>query len=56
MTPPQLQKMQRYCLQHLFFSDGWLMVYAAREWLDSGRLQPPSPEQRASLTTLLLTP
>jgi hypothetical protein len=53
-TPAHLQKMQRYGLQFVFFSDGWFLLHCLKFLVDSGKLRMPTTEQKKSLTTLLL--
>lgn len=53
-TPAHLQKMKRYGLQFVFFSDGWFLLHCLKFLVDSGKLKLPTAEQKKSLTTLLL--
>ncbi len=53
-TPKHLHKMRMYGLQYLFFSDGWFLLYCIEVLLETGKLQPPTEEQKKSLSTLLI--
>ena len=52
-TPKHLYKAQMYGLQHIFFSDGWFILYCLKELVNNGKLKLPTEEQRKSLTTLI---
>lgn len=52
--PKQVQKMMAYGLQHIFYSDGWFLLYTIKELLENGRLQLPTEKQRQSLSTLIM--
>lgn len=53
-TPKHLHRMQQYGLQFLFFSDGWFILHCLKELVNSGKLQPPSEEQKLALSRLIL--
>lgn len=53
-TPKQLQIMQKYSLQYIFYSDGWFLLHCIKALLKSGKLKEPTEEQRKSLTTLII--
>ncbi|MDC7233341.1 MAG: sigma-70 family RNA polymerase sigma factor [Spirochaetales bacterium] len=53
-TPPHLRKIRRYELQHLYSSNGLLLMYCLRELEKSGRLKSPKPEQKEALSSLLI--
>lgn len=52
--PKQVQKMQAYGMQYIFYSDGWFLLYTVKELLENGRLKLPTEEQRLSLSTLIM--
>ena len=52
-TPKHLHKTQMYGIQHIFFSDGWFILYCLKELVNNGKLKLPTEEQRKSLTTLI---
>ena len=54
-TPRHLQKMRGYDLQYLCFADGWFLLYCLKELVNNGKLLPPTEEQKASLSTLIIT-
>ena len=53
-TPKHLHKMQKYGLQYIFFSDGWFILHCIKELVNSGKLKPPTEEQKKSLTTVII--
>ena len=54
-TPSHLYNAQMYGLQHIFFSDGWFILYCLKELVGNGRLIPPTEEQKRSLTALIIS-
>lgn len=52
--PKHLRKMRAYGLQYIFYSDGWFLLYCAKELVKSGKLRVPSEEQKMALTTLVI--
>lgn len=52
--PPHLQKQRCYHLQHMFYSDGWFMLYAKKALVESGRLLPVNDEQKFSVTQIMI--
>ena len=53
-TPKHLHKMQKYGLQYIFFSDGWFILHCMKELVNSGKLNPPTEEQKKSLTMVII--
>lgn len=53
LTPTHLKKAQQYCLQYTFSADGLFLIYIISELLTQGKLKLPSPEQRASIMTVI---
>lgn len=53
-TPKHLQKMQKYGLQYIFFSDGWFILHCLKELVNHGKLKLPTEEQKKSLTTIIV--
>ena len=54
VTPAHLHTMRSYSLQFLFYADAWFLLHSIEHLLASGKLLPPTPDQRLSLTTLFL--
>ena len=54
-TPSHLYNAQMYGLQHIFFSDGWFILYCLKELVNCGKLIPPNEEQKRSLTALIIS-
>ena len=52
--PKQVEKMQAYMLQHLFFSDSWFLLYTLKELVGDGKLKPTLEHQRISLSTVVM--
>ncbi len=52
--PEQMRKTQEYLLQHMFYSDGWFMLYAKEALVQSGRLKPVEGDKKYSVTELLV--
>ncbi len=46
--------LQEYLLQHMFYSDGWFMLYAKEALVQSGRLKPVEGDKKYSVTELLV--
>lgn len=53
-TPKQLLKMQKYGLQHVFYSNSHFVKSCLSELLSGGRLNPPTDEEKLSLTTVVI--
>ena len=53
-TPNHLKEMQAYGLQHIFFSDGWFLIYCMKELVNNGKLKLPTEEQQKSLSTIFM--
>lgn len=53
-TPKHLQKMQKFGLQYIFFSDGWFILHCLKELVNHGKLKLPTEEQKKSLTTMII--
>lgn len=53
-TPEQLKKMQAYGMQYIFHSDGWFLLYCAKELINNGKLKLPTEEQKKSLSTIIM--
>lgn len=53
-TPKHLQKMQKFGLQYIFFSDGWFILHCLKELVNNGKLKLPTEEQKKSLTTIIV--
>lgn len=53
-TPKHLQKMQKYFLQYLFYSDSAFTVYCLNELVASGKLIPPKEAQKKALHTIII--
>ncbi len=54
-TPEHMKKARTYGMQHRFFSDGLYIIYALNKLVESGKLTPPSEDQRNSLGAVLVT-
>ncbi len=52
-TPKHLRKMREYELQHIFYSDGWFLIYCIKELLSNGKLKLPTENEKKSVTTLI---
>ena len=53
-TPKHLYKMQKYGLQWLFFLDGKFCFYCLNELVNSGRLKPPTEDEKKSLSMIII--
>ena len=53
-TPKHLYKMQKYGLQWLFFLDGKFSFYCLNELVNSGRLKPPTEDEKKSLSMVII--
>lgn len=53
-TPKHLRKMRAFGFQYTFFSDGYYMLSSMLELVKSGKLTPPTDEQKKSVTMLYL--
>ena len=54
-TPPHLKKAQGFCLQSIFYSDGWFLLHCLKNLVNSGKLKLPTEDQRKSLTAVAIT-
>ncbi|MCH5317734.1 MAG: sigma-70 family RNA polymerase sigma factor [Eubacterium sp.] len=54
-TPKHLYKMQKYGLQWLFFLDGKFILHCLNELVNSGRLRPPTEDEKKSLSTIIIS-
>lgn len=52
-TPSHLHKARIYGLQHTFFSDPWFILYILKHLTESGKLKPPTDEQKKMLMTVI---
>lgn len=52
-TPTRLHKVRLYGMENIFYSDGWFILHCIKELLQSGKLTPPTEEQRRALTTII---
>lgn len=52
-TPDHLRKMQEYCLQETFYTNGYFLQRCLQELVENGRLIPPPEEQKQSLSIVL---
>ena len=53
-TPPHLQKLRRYMLQHVYQSD-WFIMHCLNELVEMNQLCLPAAEERAALHTIIIT-
>lgn len=53
-VPENSRKAFEYINQFILYSDGLFMLYCLKELVNSGRLTPPTEEQKKSLSTLIL--
>ena len=53
-TPAHLRTMQAYCLQFLFRSDGWFLLWLLQKLTESGCLTPPEEAARRAMTRVIL--
>lgn len=53
-TPRHMQKAQEFSLQYLFSANGFFILKCIQTLLNSGKLKPPTEEQRNSLTTVII--
>ena len=53
-TPEHLRKMRAYEMQFMFYADGWFLCHCIKSLLDSGKLTPPTENQKRSLSTLII--
>ena len=52
-TPEHLRKMQEYCLQETFYTNGWFLQRCLQELVENGKLALPPEEQKQSLSIVL---
>lgn len=52
--PKHLRIQLEYCIQYLFHSDGWFMLYAKESLVESGRLKIVGNEQKFGVTQLIV--
>ena len=53
-TPRHLQKVQKYFLQYLFYSDASFTNQCIKQLISIGKLLPPSDEQKKALHTIII--
>lgn len=53
-TPKHLEKMRKYGLQHIFYSNSNFVRSCLSELLSSGKLKAPKEEEKISLTTVVI--
>lgn len=53
-TPRHLVRMQKYGLQHIFYSNSLFVKSCINELLSSGKLKAPKEEEKISLTTVVI--
>ena len=53
-TPGHLRRMQGFRLQYIFYADGWFLLHCMKELVNRGLLRLPSPEEKLSLSMLLI--
>ncbi len=53
-TPKHLVKMQKYGLQHIFYSNSNFVISCLKELISNGRLKAPKEEEKISLTTVII--
>ena len=53
-VPTHLRKAKAYELQFVFHADGWFLLHCIVALLNSGKLMPPTEEQKKALTTIIL--
>lgn len=53
-TPKQVKRQQEYLLQSMFLSDGFMILYAKKALVESGRLKMPKAEERLSISEMLI--
>ncbi len=49
-----VRRQQEFLLQHMFNSDGWLLLYAKDSLVKSGRLKPVEDEKRHVVSEMLI--
>ena len=54
-TPAHLRRVQASVMQQLFYTNGWFILHCLKILVDTGRLQPPSEEQKKALSTIVVT-
>jgi len=52
-VPDHLKRVKEYELQFVFHSDGWFLCHCIVELLSSGKLQPPTAEQRRAISRVI---
>lgn len=52
-VPAHLRKIKEYELQFTFHSDGWFLLHCITALLKSGKLQPPTENQKKALTVMI---
>lgn len=53
-TPKHLKKVQEFCLQYIFSSDGLFTLHCIKKLVDNGKLKLPTEEQKRALTTVII--
>ena len=51
-TPKHLKKTRLFGLQHIFYLDGWMLLYMAKQLVDDGRLIVPSEDKRRMMSVM----
>ncbi|MCH5212710.1 MAG: hypothetical protein J1G06_06830, partial [Oscillospiraceae bacterium] len=51
-TPKHLKKTRLFGLQHIFYLDGWLLLYMERQFVGDGRLIVPSEDKRRMMSVM----
>jgi len=51
--PEHLRKMKEYENQFIFHSDGWFLLHCLNELVNSGKLKPPTENQKRSMSTII---
>ena len=54
ITPENQRKMKEFELQYILFSDRMFVIHCLMNLLNSGKLKPPTEEQRKSLSMILI--
>ncbi|MBR4292679.1 MAG: RNA polymerase sigma factor [Clostridia bacterium] len=52
-VPAHLRRVKEYELQFIFYSDGWFLLHCIVALLNSGKLKPPTENQKKALSTII---
>ncbi|MBQ4054746.1 MAG: RNA polymerase sigma factor, partial [Clostridia bacterium] len=52
-VPAHLHRVEEYELQFIFHCDGWFLLHCIVALLNNGKLKPPTPNQKKSLSTII---